>query len=113
LALALGLAVADGPRAAAAADVVDYEACVVERRPSAALMAMVMDRTLFELDLRSVPATPFALQPDDCVVVTGIDRGSGAGLRREFPRADWLIEAVAISSIEDRVNRGSPAGSPD
>ena len=96
-----------------AAQTVAYEACVVERRPTAALMAQVVDRALFELDLRLVPATPFALRPDECVLVIGFDRGGGAGLRREFPQADWLIEAVAIAGISDHVNRGSPAGSQD
>ena len=112
-ALALGLGLVAGPSPAAADTPVLYEACVLERKPTSAFMSMVFDRATFELDLRLIPNTPFALHPDECVVVTGIDRGHGDGLRREFPQANWLIEAVAISGIEDRVNRGSPAGNPD
>jgi hypothetical protein len=93
----------------AAAQEVTYEACVVERRPTAALMQHVADRALFELDLRGIPGTPFALRPEECVTVTGRDRGGEPGLRREFPQAGWLIEAWAISDIQDHVNRGSEA----
>ena len=111
-ALALGLALAGGPRPAAAEEVI-YDACVVYRRPTSALMSHVLDRALFEVDLRLVPDSPFALLPDDCVRVTGRDRGNEPGLRREFPQAGWVIEAWAISEIRDHVNRGSPAGNQD
>ena len=112
-ALACGLALAVGPLPTSADGAVTYEACVVTRRPTAALMSHVADRALFELDLRPIPGTPFALRPDDCVTVTGLDRGTGAGLRREFPQADWLIEAWAIEEIREPADRGSPAGSHD
>ena len=107
-AVAIGLALA-GPEVAAAQEVT-YEGCVVERRPAAALMEHVADRALFEVDLRPIPGTPFALRPEECVIVTGwFHRADEPGLRREFPEAGWLIEAWAISDVQDRVNRGSEA----
>jgi hypothetical protein len=112
-ALAIGLTLVGGPVTASAQQPYMIEACVVERRPAAALMSATIDRALFELDLRSVPASPFALHPDECVVATVIDRSREAGRRREFPQTSWLLEAVAISAVEDRVNRGSPPGNPD
>ena len=76
-------------------------------------MSLAFDRALFELDLRLVPDAPFALKPDECVIVSGFDRGTGDGLRREFPQASWLIEAVAITGEQDHLNTGSSSNNQD
>ena len=110
-ALAVGLIVVStaGP---AAAKEVNYEACVVDRKPTSALMKLE-EQALFELDLRPIPGTPFALKPGDCVTVTGIDRGNQPGLRREFPQASWLVEASVIAADQTHVNRGSHSSNSD
>jgi hypothetical protein len=95
-----------GPGPAAAKEVT-IEACVVERKPTSALMELYGDPVLFELDLRPIPGTPFALSPDDCVTVTGQDRDNERGLRREFPQAGWVVEATDISNAASHLNRSS------
>ena len=72
-----------------------YEACVVRRNPSSALMRLG-DGTFFELDLRPIPDTPFALAPDDCVTVEGLYRDNQPGLRREFPEGAFVLEGRDI-----------------
>lgn len=95
----------------ASAREVSYEACVADRTPTAALMKI--DQTLFELDLRPIPATPFALKPGDCVTVTGLDRDNEPGLRREFPQASWLVEAAKISDAKSHLNPARPRDNDD
>jgi hypothetical protein len=102
-----GFSLAVGVRPAAAAGEVTYDACVVERHPTAALMRLEGDVALFELDLRPVPGQPFALSPGDCVTVTGIDRDNQPGLRREFSQASWLVEAAKISDEKSHLNPSS------
>lgn len=110
-AVALTFTAGSGPVAAARA--VSYEACVVERVPTAALMMLAGDGSHFELDLRTVQSNPFALAPGECVTVTGLDRDNEPGLRREYPRAAWLVEAQVISSPENHINRGSHSSNTD
>jgi hypothetical protein len=110
-ALALGLTglAASLPGPALAAKEVTIEACVVERKPTSALMTPG-DHVLFELDLRGVPNTPFALKQDECVTVIGLDRDNEPGLRREFPQGSWLVEAQLIQppSNQSPRNRVEP-----
>jgi hypothetical protein len=98
---------------AAEAREVTYEACVVDRRPTAALMKLSGDQALFELDLRPIPGTPFALKPGECVTVTGIDRDNEPGLRREFPQASWLVEAAVIQDVKNHVNPSHHSSNSD
>jgi hypothetical protein len=111
-AAAMGLVLAAPPSPAAAAEVT-YAACVVDRKPTSALMQLTGDIALFELDLRPIPGTPFALDPGECVTVTGLDRGTEPGLRREFPRAGWLVEAHVIAADQSHLNRGSHSSNQD
>jgi hypothetical protein len=105
----IGLAVV-GLQVASAAQVVTYEACVVERKPSSALMTLG-ERVLFELDLRGVPSTPFALRAGECVTVQGLARDSEPGLRREFPQASWLVEAQSIQAAPSHLNPANTSNS--
>ena len=109
--LAVGLIVVSTPGPAAAKEV-NYEACVVDRKPTSALMKLE-EQALFELDLRPIPDTPFALKPGDCVTVTGLDRDNEPGLRREFPQASWLVEAAKISDTKSHVNPSSHSSNSD
>jgi hypothetical protein len=109
--LAAGLAGTIAPRPVAAKDVA-YEACVVDRRPTAALMTLG-EQVLFELDLRQVASTPFALRPGDCVTVFGLDRDNEPGLRREFPQASWLVEAQVIAATKSHLNPSSSSNNQD
>jgi hypothetical protein len=110
--LALSLLVGMSPRPAAAKEVT-YEACVVDRKPTSALMNLGDDEVLFELDLRPIPNTPFALNPGDCVSVTGLDRDNEPGLRREYPQAGWLVEAATIAAVKSHLNPSSSSGKQD
>ena len=82
---ALGLTglAAGFPNPALAAKAVTIEACVIARKPTSALMSPG-DKVLFEVDLRGVPNSQFALQQDECVTIVGLDRDDEPGLR-EFP----------------------------
>jgi hypothetical protein len=97
----------------AAAIEVTYEACVADRKPTSALMKLGDDQALFELDLRPLPGTPFALRPGDCVTVTGLDRDNDPGLRREYPQAGWLVEAAKISAVKSHLNPSSHSSNQD
>jgi hypothetical protein len=92
---------------------VTLEACIVDLKPTSALMRI--DSALFELDLRRVHNTDVRLQAGDCVDISGEDRGNQAGLRREFPQASWLVEANSIqevdqSSAPNREDKGDDGG---
>jgi hypothetical protein len=103
-----GLA-ASFPGSALAAREVTIEACVVERKPTSALMTPG-DQVFFEVDLRGVANNQFAMNPDECVTIVGLDRDNEPGLRREFPKGSWLVEAQVIqapSSPSPR-NRSEP-----
>ena len=110
-ALAVGLIVVSTPSPAAAKEV-SYEACVADRKPTSALMKLD-EQALFELDLRPIPGTPFALKPGDCVTVTGLDRDNEPGLRREFPQASWLVEAATISDAKSHLNPSRTSNQDD
>src|SRR3954453_15770146 len=75
-----------------AAKEVTIEACVVDRKPTSALMSPG-DDVLFEVDLRGVKNNQFAMKQDECVTIVGLDRDNEPGLRREFPQGSWLVEA--------------------
>jgi hypothetical protein len=94
------------PSAAAVEEpgLVTIEACVVRRNPTSALMRAVFDGVLFELDLRGIPDTPFALQPDECVLVHGRNRDNQPGLRREFVEGLFLVEARLIEDGPTHLN---------
>jgi hypothetical protein len=103
-AITLGLTLA--ARAAAPADAVkdvSLDACVAERKETAALMKS-SDGDLVEVDLTTVRNSPFALKPDDCVKVRGIVPDNQGSLRRQFPQAGYLIQAYAIEDAEDHLN---------
>ena len=92
------------PSPALAAKEVTIEACVVDRKPTSALMSPG-DDVLFEVDLRGVKNNQFAMKQDECVTVVGLDRDNEPGLRREFPQGGWLVEAQVIQAPSDRSPR--------
>jgi hypothetical protein len=105
--LALGavlLGTLSGPPVAAAR-LVSMDVCIVDRKPTSALAVPVGDIVQFELDLRAVGNTPYALKPGECVAIEGLDRDNEPGLRREFPQGAWLVEAYAISGPVDHTVR--------
>ncbi len=87
----------------ASAKPVTLEACIVDLKPSVAkptAALMKIDNALFELDLRGVRNADLSLQPGDCVDIAGDDRGTQAGLQRQFPQASWLVQATSVEELD-------------
>ena len=68
------------------------------------------DGALFELDLRPLPGTPFALRPGDCVTVFGLDRDNEPGLRREFRSEEGQRVLTNLIQFDAAANPGSSGG---
>jgi hypothetical protein len=102
--LGLGYGLLESARPALAAKNVTIEACVVDRKPTAALMD-AGDKIYFEVGLSNVLNSPYNVKVDDCFKIQGLDRDNEPGINRQYPQGGWYVEAYSIDDPADHVNK--------
>jgi hypothetical protein len=60
-----------------------------------------------------VLASPFRIAPGDCLLIRGLDHGSGPGVNRQFPQGGWYVEALQVDDAASHQVRPRAASQDD